>query len=223
MSSSPRFQLKPATGIDFPSLIDLLWTSFESPLQGILRLFFPILDNDHPRSLQTCIDGQLEEYRTNQPQLMWVKVVDMQENERIVAGAKWFFYDRDPHGRTHSSEQGENSDKDKHEVANANADEETHLVADWYPEGIAREFATEAARQFERPREVMARGAHAFLHIAYTHPSYRNRGLAHLFLDWGLRIADERGLECWLDASDMGAPLSKGESDPGGEERVDGL
>ena len=26
-------------------------------------------------------------------------------------------------------------------------------------------------------------------------------------MDWGTRIADERGLEAWLDASEFGAPL----------------
>ena len=26
-------------------------------------------------------------------------------------------------------------------------------------------------------------------------------------MDWGLKMADERGLEAWLDASEFGAPL----------------
>ncbi|KAL3482412.1 acyl-CoA N-acyltransferase [Aspergillus californicus] len=189
----PQFQLHPATEADFPELISTLWESFETPRQGLLRLFFPILDNDRPGSLQTCIAGQLDEVREFQKpgapgELAWVKIVDTHAQGRIVAAAKWFFYHRDPNEDSH-------------------AENPEGIVADWYPEGVAREFATSAVRLFERPREEMARRAHAFLHIAFTVPTYRGRGLARMFMEWGLRIADERGLEAWLDASEFGAPL----------------
>ncbi|KAL5040809.1 hypothetical protein BDW71DRAFT_33489 [Aspergillus fruticulosus] len=182
----PRFQVLPVADIDFPSLTASLWESFETPPQGLLRLFMPILNNDRERSLKTCLDAQLAEYHQQQPQCTWIKVVDTDDNDRIAAAAKWYFYDKSPY------------DKDGEELG---------LVADWYPEGIPREFATLAVRLFERPREETARRAHAFLHIAFTLPSYRGQGLGRMFMEWGVRMADERGLEAWLDASDMGAPL----------------
>ncbi|KAL4816104.1 acyl-CoA N-acyltransferase [Aspergillus spinulosporus] len=182
---SQRFQLRIATEDDFPEIYSKLWESFENPFQGVLRLFFPILDNNREASLQTCIAGQLEEYRQLQPTITWVKIVDTQDSDKLAAAAKWYFHEKNPHTGPQVGQ----------------------LVADWYPEGIGREFATLAARQFERPREEMAQRPHAFLHIAFTLPQYRRQGLGRLFMDWGTRIADERGLEAWLDASEFGAPL----------------
>ncbi|RDW81571.1 uncharacterized protein DSM5745_05128 [Aspergillus mulundensis] len=204
-----QFQLHPITDSDFPALTTALWESFENPRQGLLRLFMPILNNDREASLQACITAQREEYHHHQPHCTWIKIVDTQSENRIAAAAKWYFYDDNPY-----DEHGE------------------VLVADWYPEGVSREFATQAVRIFERPREEMARRGHActppilqsplpyptistepvsncliVLHIAFTLPSYRHRGLGRMFMDWGIRIADERGLEAWLDASEFGVPL----------------
>ncbi|KAL4925688.1 putative GNAT family acetyltransferase [Aspergillus undulatus] len=185
-----RYQLhiiNPQNDPSFPELMKVLWESFETPYQGLLRLFFPILDNDRAKSLESCIAGQIEEYTQSQPSLIWVAVVDTHAEGRIVAGAKWFFYDEDPH-------------------PHSNAEEE--IVADWFPEGtIAREFATQTVRLFEKPRLRLAKGPHAFLHIAFTHPTHRGMGLSTLFMEWGLRRADEKGLQTWLDASEFGRPV----------------
>jgi hypothetical protein len=136
---SQRFQLRIATEDDFPEIYSKLWESFENPFQGVLRLFFPILDNNREASIQTCIAGQLEEYRQLQPTVTWVKIVDTQDGDKLAAAAKWYFYKENPHTGPQVGQ----------------------LVADWYPEGIGREFATLAARQFERPREQMAQRPHA--------------------------------------------------------------
>ncbi|KAL2803095.1 acyl-CoA N-acyltransferase [Aspergillus granulosus] len=182
---SQRFEIHVVTDTDFPSLFATLWDSFENPYQGILRLFFPVLNNDRPTSLETCTASQLEEYHQQQPNVTWITVVDTLTDNRIAAAAKWYFYDENPFGEQEGG----------------------YHEADWYPEGLGREFATLAVRQFEAPREKMARRGHAFLHIAFTHPSYRRQGLGKMFMEWGLRIADERGLECWLDATEFGVPL----------------
>ncbi|KAL6231023.1 hypothetical protein BDW75DRAFT_233935 [Aspergillus navahoensis] len=179
-----RFRIHVVTDDDFPSLFSTLWYSFENPYQGILRLFFPILNNDRPTSLESCTAGQLEEYHQQQPNVTWITILDTQNSNCIAAAAKWYFYEENPFKQ----------------------EEEQH-VADWYPDGVGREFATLAVRQFEMPRERMGRRGHAFLHIAFTHPSYRRQGLGNMFMEWGLRIADERGLESWLDATELGVPL----------------
>lgn len=144
----PRFQVRPITTTDFPALTQNLWEAFETPYQGLLRLFFPILHNDRQGSLQTCIAGQVDEYNQQQPHLTWIKVVDTHADDYIAAAAKWYFYETDPHSNTH-------------------LEGESQAVADWYPEGVSREFATKAFRQFEQPREKMARRAHACMSTPY--------------------------------------------------------
>ncbi|KAL3442684.1 acyl-CoA N-acyltransferase [Aspergillus insuetus] len=184
--NSQRFKIHVVDDTDFPALFAALWRSFENPYQGVLRLFFPILNDDYTTSLSNCTSAQLEEYHREQPNVTWITILDTLEDNRVAAAAKWYFFEQSPF-----PEHGE----------------EVNHVAEWYPEGVGREFASLAATQFERPREVMGRRGHAFLHIAFTHPSYRRRGLGKIFMEWGLRIADERGLECWLDATAHGRPL----------------
>lgn len=45
------------------------------------------------------------------------------------------------------------------------------------------------------------------LHIAFVKPEYRRRGIAKLCMEWGVRKADEQGLESWLDSSNLGRGL----------------
>lgn len=45
------------------------------------------------------------------------------------------------------------------------------------------------------------------LHMAFTTPEYRRKGVGTIFMEWGTQKADSMGLECWLDATDNGRPL----------------
>ncbi|KAI5292514.1 hypothetical protein KEM55_007740, partial [Ascosphaera atra] len=47
------------------------------------------------------------------------------------------------------------------------------------------------------------------LAAAFTCREHRRKGVAELFLNWGLKRADELGLGCYLEASEMGAPVYK--------------
>ncbi|EAW15043.1 putative GNAT family acetyltransferase [Aspergillus clavatus NRRL 1] len=179
-----RFSVEVINDDDFPELTAALWEGFENPYQGVLRLFFPIQNNDREATLKANIQGVKEEYYQQQPDVTWIKVVDREANNKIAAAAKWYFYKDNPYAKR-----------------------EGPMVADWFPEGVTRDFATQAMQQFEHPREQMARRAHAFLHIAFALPQYRGQGLSHLFMKWGVSKADSLGLEAWLDASKYGAPV----------------
>lgn len=41
----------------------------------------------------------------------------------------------------------------------------------------------------------------------FTHPKYRRRGVAQQIMDWGMKKADDLGLEFFLDATPPGKPL----------------
>ena len=47
------------------------------------------------------------------------------------------------------------------------------------------------------------------LNIIFTHPHYRRKGAGDLIMQWGLKKADEMGVEMWLDATVYGIPLYK--------------
>ena len=50
-------------------------------------------------------------------------------------------------------------------------------------------------------------GLHSVLDICFVHPIYRRRGIGTLLMEWGIKIADERGLESYIDATEEGIPL----------------
>ncbi|KAJ8119861.1 hypothetical protein ONZ43_g3281 [Nemania bipapillata] len=45
------------------------------------------------------------------------------------------------------------------------------------------------------------------LFIIYTSPEYRRKGVAQKFMDWGMKKADEMGVEMFLDSTPVGKPL----------------
>lgn len=45
------------------------------------------------------------------------------------------------------------------------------------------------------------------LNILFTHPDHRRQGAGDLAMNWGIKKADELGVEMWVDASSSGLPL----------------
>lgn len=142
------YKVNVAQDADMAELIAVLWDSFERPYQGILRNFFPILNNDREASLLAAIEGQREEYTTSYPELIWLKVTYHANDEdlkgTIVGGAKWFFFQRNPFAPKPGSD---------HDPATEEAV--------WYPEGPSRTFATAVMHAVDRPRMTMGQGPHA--------------------------------------------------------------
>lgn len=142
------YKVAVAEDADMAELIAAVWDGFERPYQGILRNFFPILNNDREASLLAAIEGQREEYKVSYPELVWLKVTyhadDGDAKGTIVGGAKWYFYQRNPFVPKPGSEHDPNAE-----------------VAFWYPEGPGRTFATAIIYAIEEPRATMVPRPHA--------------------------------------------------------------
>ncbi|EED16410.1 GNAT family acetyltransferase, putative [Talaromyces stipitatus ATCC 10500] len=189
------YKVEVAQDADMPELMEALWDAFEKPYQGVLRNFFPILNNDREASLLAATNGQREEYKSSYPELIWLKVTYREDDNqnskgKIVGGAKWYFFQRNPFAPKPGSDHDPTAEE-----------------AVWYPEGPGRTFATAAMHALDKPRMTMGQGPHAFLNIAFTVFEHRRKGVSNLFLKWGLSRADELGLESWLDASTEGRPV----------------
>lgn len=62
------------------------------------RIFFPIVNNGIPTSLDAFTQMMLGELAAEPPdRLVWIKVVDTEANDKIVTGSKWFLYSENPH------------------------------------------------------------------------------------------------------------------------------
>ncbi|ORY10182.1 hypothetical protein BCR34DRAFT_588787 [Clohesyomyces aquaticus] len=58
-------------------------------------------------------------------------------------------------------------------------------------------------------REILQTRPYYVLDTCVTHPAHHRRGAGGMLVQWGCDQADANGVECYLEASPMGAPLYK--------------
>lgn len=142
------YKVEVAQDADMAELVAVLCNSFERPYQGILRNFFPILNNDREASLLAAIEGQREEYKNSDSELVWLKATyhtnDEDTKGTIVGGAKWYFFQRNPFVPKPGSDHDPTAEE-----------------AVWYAEGPGRTFATAVMHAVDKPRMTMGQGPHA--------------------------------------------------------------
>ena len=110
-----------------------LWISHEHPYQRFFCLFCPI-QGEGPEARTVAIRQSAQRrlaQAKSDPHIVWQKAVN--EDNKIVGGALWKIYDKNPF-------EGANGP-----------------TAFWYPEGEARDYASECLRQFEEMRAKIAR------------------------------------------------------------------
>ncbi|TGO17540.1 hypothetical protein BTUL_0016g00030 [Botrytis tulipae] len=170
--------------VDFPALTRCLFESYESPLQKFFHLWFPIhgtSDNAREDAINEAAT-RLKLWHTHDPSSYWQKVVDT-ENGRIAGGALWKIYNENPFENPPPS------------------------TVTWFPNDSSRKYVEQALQTHSRPRYKVAQKPHIYLHIVFTHPDYRRKGVGQQFMNWGMKKADELGYEFLLDATPYGRPL----------------
>lgn len=133
------------------------WKAFNSPFQGFIRVFNPLLNSegqcappfDHDTSLRASVfitakglskaNAEAEAAGTA-PQAVWVKVVDDADPDTVMGGSMWIYWPKGPPQPPHSLGD---------------------QVAVWYPEGPLRDLATQCIRELHMPRTYLVPGPHA--------------------------------------------------------------
>ncbi|RYP19388.1 hypothetical protein DL765_003361 [Monosporascus sp. GIB2] len=170
--------------VDFPALARCLLEAYEDPPQKFLHVFFPIHGPGAEAREAAIQEGaaRLKLWHTQDPSSHWQKVVDV-ETGRMAGGASWNIYKTNPFAEPHPVE------------------------ATWFPNDSSRTFAEKALESHGRPRYQAAQRPHVYLFNVFTHPDYRRRGVGQQLMDWGMKKADELGLELFLDSTPQGRPL----------------
>ncbi|GAW13466.1 hypothetical protein ANO14919_028520 [Xylariales sp. No.14919] len=169
---------------DFPALANCLFESYEDPPQKFFHVFFPIHgtgDEARQEAIKEAAD-RLKLWHTHDPSSYWQKVVD-EETGKIAGGALWNIHEQNP-------------------FANPAPSEPT-----WFPDDGSRRFVEKALQNHSRPRSQVAQKPHLYLFIIFTHPQYRRKGVGQQFMDWGIKKADEKGVDFYLDSTPYGRPL----------------
>ncbi|KAI1361536.1 acyl-CoA N-acyltransferase [Xylaria arbuscula] len=169
---------------DFPELARCLFESYEDPPQNFFHVFFPIHGTGaeaREEAIKEAAD-RLKLWHTHDPSSYWQKVVD-ESTGKIAGGSLWNIHKQNP-------------------FANPPATAPT-----WFPDDGSRRFVEKALENHTRPRSQVAQKPHLYLFIIYTHPDYRRKGVGQQFMDWGIKKADEMGVDFYLDSTPYGRPL----------------
>lgn len=120
------------------------------------------------------------EAEQSDPHVRFMKATD--SSGQIVACAKWFIY-------THGNTEEELDDMFKMP---------TTFPKTWDPIFMYLN---------QSRRETMGRRPYYFLSVLATHPEHHRKGAGGSLVKWGTDLADEQGVECYLEASIEGRPL----------------
>ncbi|KAJ8130094.1 hypothetical protein O1611_g3534 [Lasiodiplodia mahajangana] len=187
--------------VDFPALARCLYESYEDPLQKFFYVWFPIF-GDTETAREDSIDEaaeRLAKWHAEDPSSYWQKVIDT-ETGGIAGAALWNIHKQNPFTQEHDVE-----------------------VA-WFPNDGSRKFTKQMIELHNAPRALLGQRPHVCkstrpdrddqmlsantdLFIIYTSPTYRRRGVGQQFMSWGMKKADEMGVEMFLDSTPMGRAL----------------
>lgn len=119
----------------------------------------------------------------NDPTARYLKVFDTELN-KTIAFAEWHLF---------STPLEESSRQD--------------LEPRTWSEGMNVPLATEFWAHIIAARKSMAGISHVFLSLIVTDPGQGRRGAASMLMEWGVRLADEKGLPSFLESTPHGKGL----------------
>ena len=182
-------ELHPMTEADVDAHLAIMWASFGPDLMSV---FYPKgLSADDLAHMKA---DTLKAMRKNKPteQTIYIKAVDtdLPADKQIVSTAKWQIYPR--------QRSEEELDRDAAEGGRENMFSEGANVE------AMKAFFSELA---EKRRERFGGRPYVLLSILVVSPEHQRRGLGARMLQDGLKIADEMGVEAYLESSPKGKGL----------------
>ncbi|KAF3010853.1 hypothetical protein E8E13_009035 [Curvularia kusanoi] len=142
---------------------------------------------------QKTLDRVTEEIRDGvvNKGILYLKCVDVATGE-IVAGARWrCVKPADPNATERTWAEVEESFKPSEPYDESDPDL-FHALHDLFN---------------ENKREILQARPHYVLDTLVTLPQHERRGAGSMLVSWGTQKADEAGVEAYLEASPMGAPM----------------
>ncbi|KAL9091713.1 MAG: hypothetical protein Q9165_004789 [Trypethelium subeluteriae] len=192
---------------ELDGIADCIWEVMEHN-DSAHKVFYPVL-HDRETALSECKERLWNEH-INDPSSHWIFVRDGSSDSLKVLGAcQWRFYEQNPfpYGMP-------------------------DVKATWWPEGGARDLASEFARKCLSPRAAWMSRPHTGVSslvplslgcsigkVSSAHtldtglswcvvlPTHQKRGIGQALMAWGLRKTDELGLESYIEATPAGRKL----------------
>lgn len=78
----------------------------------------------------------------------------------------------------------------------------------WWPEGEeVKEFCEEMMNQVYTPRSMWMQRPHGGMWNLVVHPKHRGKGVGRMMMEYNARELDARGLEGFVEATELGRPV----------------
>ncbi|MCJ1312464.1 hypothetical protein MMC25_006138 [Agyrium rufum] len=223
------FHLIPVTtATSFPPLIRTLYAAQDDPPVGALKLFTPIL-GDGPTAREDSIQmttGRMWFSHSCDPRSTWMSVVD-DESRELVAAAKWSVVEPPTSSSWSSSSSkaassgvvappirsgnGKGNGNEAVDGPKSEAQQKPKPKAPfdpfWLPAGSEMRRYAQMVLAMTATLRTGREGKHLALQIMFTHPAYRRKGAGTMLMKWGTELADELGLESWVQATPLGKAL----------------
>ncbi|KAF2266242.1 acyl-CoA N-acyltransferase [Lojkania enalia] len=172
-------EVRPFEESDFPEFVRIQCEAFQNGMAYKL-VPRPITQE----WIQKTIDKMIKSFRT-EPDCYFVKVVDTDMGDKFVAGAKWRINEKE---RTEEEIQGMLPKPGKDEEGNPGVQAFMKYLA-------------------EARKEHMGTKPFFLLHLIITDLEHQRRGAASMLINWGFERADKAGLQCYLEATEVGKPV----------------
>ncbi|KAJ5209958.1 Acyl-CoA N-acyltransferase [Penicillium cf. griseofulvum] len=172
------FEIYPASPTDAPELTQLFYASFRSNLDTTMFPNKPDVTEWWEKAFSTDITRSI----AGETGDIFLKVTEGSESGPIAAFAKW----KRP----------------------APADRDRHVEQIGWPPSSDKELCDRFFHGMEsRHEKWMGERPHYYLDMLGVNPCYQGKGLGSKLLKWGLKRADDEGVEVFLSASPAGKPL----------------
>ncbi|KAG4034541.1 hypothetical protein MFRU_003g05000 [Monilinia fructicola] len=133
-------------------------------------------------SIEECTERQWD-WHTCTPNSHWLQV---KEGDKVISGAEWVIHETNPFSKPQPIVKGT-----------------------WWPEGPLKTISDHILELFFKGRPSVMNRPHLLVGYCFVDPEHRRKGAGSLMMEWGCKIADEMGLEAFVESTDDGRELYK--------------
>ncbi|KAI5923503.1 hypothetical protein F4810DRAFT_209018 [Camillea tinctor] len=168
---------------DFDQILPVLWEAFGEPFNSLRRWFIPI--HTTPDAAVEAAKARMVKNWKSHDNLHWVKVTDS-ESGKIIGAAEW--------------EIRETID----DLGKAQQPINAYWQSDFTEE---KQFCEKLLTSLKEFMKVRMTRPHIELEQLVVHPDHRRRGAGRMLTNWGIKKADELGVETCVESVPFAIPI----------------
>ncbi|KAH8820565.1 acyl-CoA N-acyltransferase [Xylogone sp. PMI_703] len=208
------FEIQEMVPEDLKTVVEIEFRAFH-PHDTMHRLIYPSPEVPTQGVYDQALKRQLENWTTGKPpgsEIKWIKAVDTKTG-KIVGASKWMIF----HAAASESEEEKREGKKRWSDPGFTVGWLEPAIPLGGPEGIKglsgmtgvddQAYVDWIMNEVTRRRRERIQGPAVLLDFCFCDPAYQRRGIGQLLVSYGIKRADEMGVEAHVEASPLGRRL----------------